>query len=316
MFVRAAPAIGTLVLVMALAAGCGDGDGDDDGVNDIPTPARELMLDEPLAGFVDAIGMSSSDSLRVDVEPLRGEVTIYTIEGVRAGLTFRHLDLKTSFAARLTVPPDAAASIERQFTCDALLASCTSAGFPVGDVLLVGGIVDAPIPLQDQQHAYFYSAALQDGDPSNNYEPGEPYNWDFYLGMDFFIERIWLPGEEGWRLEVSTMLDGVRDLAGVNTWSVIYPPEGESSRMLYAFFVSEEDLRQLYPGRQFRAFRMTTFGTDPLRSAEPEVSGGDVSGIDPTEPPLLLPEDRVRLAPSGAGTPEPPDESQGEGRRP
>ncbi len=40
-------------------------------------------------------------------------------------------------------------------------------------------------------------------------------------------------------------------------------------------------------------YRLTAFGTDANASFAPEVSGGDVTGADPTEPLLPLPEESI-----------------------
>ena len=42
-------------------------------------------------------------------------------------------------------------------------------------------------------------------------------------------------------------------------------------------------------------WRLTAFGTDANASFAPEVSGGDVTGADPTEPLLPLPDESIRI---------------------
>jgi hypothetical protein len=160
---------------------------------------------------------------------------------------------------------------------DGRLTVCgaTVGDFPAGDMLIFAAGFDGEIPLDDPDHHYVYAVVMDgDGDPSNNFEYMMPYDWDYYQGTDQWYELGWNPDLGQWMLTLrivrgSQMIERHTDARAVIAGDMV------------VFFIPASEVEAAMP-----SFRMTSFGHDGTYA--PEVSGGDVSGADPTEPLIPL----------------------------
>ena len=146
---------------------------------------------------------------------------------------------------------------------------------PEGEILILAMKLADVVPLEDPDHFYTYAAVLDaDGDPSNNFQFFPPYDWDYFQNTDRWYQLNWVPQRGSWSLDVMDM----RPEPG--------PVNSKARVVIYGdvigFFIPAEEYSVDSPG-----FRLTAFGHDGTYS--PDVSSGDVTGADPTEPLTIPP---------------------------
>jgi hypothetical protein len=155
------------------------------------------------------------------------------------------------------------------------VCSVTAGDVPAGDLLIFAAAFDGEIPLDDPNHHYVFAVVMDgDGDPSNNFEYMMPYDWDYYQGTDQWYELGWNPDLGQWMLMLRIVRGSQMAERHTDARAVI---AGD----LVVFFIPASEVDVEMP-----SFRMTSFGHDGTYA--PEVSGGDVSGADPTEPLIPL----------------------------
>ena len=120
-----------------------------------------------------------------------------------------------------------------------------------------------------------------DGDPANNFQYMEPYDWDFFQGTDRWYQLNWCPVEGQWQLVVSSWTGQMPEHSASNARAVI---DGR----LVVFFIPVSEFGVSRPD-----FRLTSFAHDGTYA--PEASGGDVIGADPTEPLRELPQEGILI---------------------
>ena len=213
---------------------------------------------------------------------------IYSIFGTTPGLTEPQQDILRIFAGIFDLDADAsqAAFGNTAFPCDSLVDGrrtvCPDGAGPVppGEVIVLAMVLNGDVPLEDPDHFYTYAAVLDaDGDPANNFQYVEPYNWDYFQNTDLWYQLQWDPTVGQWQLFVSSFVDQIPQNVASNARVVI---DGN----VIVFFIPVGEFGVPRP-----AFRLTTFGHDGTFA--PEASGGDVTGADPTEPLLELPAEAI-----------------------
>jgi hypothetical protein len=141
---------------------------------------------------------------------------------------------------------------------------------PAGEVVMVVIKLAAEIPATDPDHFYTYAAVFDaDGDPVNNFRFQAPYDWDYWQNTDRWYALDWNPSQQVWNLNVT-------DVAKQQ----FAAPSAARTVMLgdiVVFFIPSEEL----PAESL-GYRVSAFGHDGTYQLE--VSSGDVSGADPTEP--------------------------------
>jgi hypothetical protein len=150
---------------------------------------------------------------------------------------------------------------------------------PEGEILILAMQLGDDVPRMDLDHYYTYAAVLDaDGDPSNNFEFFPPYDWDYFQNTDRWYQLNWNPQTGIWSLDVMDMRPEPGPVSSKARVVIIGDVIG--------FFIPAEEYSVDSPG-----FRLTAFGHDGTYA--PEVSCGDVTGADPTEPLILPPPDPV-----------------------
>ncbi|MEE8347689.1 MAG: hypothetical protein V3S20_10100, partial [Dehalococcoidia bacterium] len=122
---------------------------------------------------------------------------IYSIQGTDPLLTGGQQDVLLVFAGIFDLTPDAAIAAfgNTVFPCDSLVDGrrtvCPDGAGPVppGEMIVLAMVLDDDVPLEDPDHFYTYAAVFDaDGDPANNFQYVEPFNWDFFQGTDRWYE--------------------------------------------------------------------------------------------------------------------------------
>ena len=213
---------------------------------------------------------------------------IYSIFGTKPGLTAAQQDVLRVFAGIFDLDPDAsqAAFGNTAFPCDSLVdgtrtvCSAGAGAVPPGEVIVLAMVLNGDVPMEDPDHFYTYAAVFDaDGDPANNFQYVDPYNWDYFQNTDLWYQLEWDPTVGEWQLYVSSFVDQIPQDVASNARVVI---DGN----VIVFFIPVGEFAVPRP-----AFRLTAFGHDGTFA--PEASGGDVTGADPTEPLLELPAEAI-----------------------
>jgi hypothetical protein len=173
------------------------------------------------------------------------------------------------------------------FPCDSEIEGgfvvCTENYLPIepGLVHIVMMHMEGEIPTANPDLFYTYSAVFDsDGDPANNFQFMDPYDWDFYQDTDLWYILDWWADRGVWTLEV---------LDGTNNYSSI--PSGARAVVMgkiVAFFIPASEFSIANPG-----FRVSTFAHDGTYNLD--TAAGDVPGADPTEPLLFGSEEVMNL---------------------
>lgn len=153
----------------------------------------------------------------------------------------------------------------------AVTTVCSDDVLPIepGGVILVAATYMDALPRDAAEH-YTYAAVFEsNGDPSDDWEYQGDFDWDLYQGTDRWYEIHWDPVSGAWTMTVSDTLT----------------PHGPSGARALLF---GDTILWVIPAAEFEsdtpAYRVTSFVHDGTFA--PEVSGGDVSGTDPTELPI------------------------------
>ncbi|MDG2028817.1 MAG: hypothetical protein P8J50_17080 [Acidimicrobiales bacterium] len=170
------------------------------------------------------------------------------------------------------------------FECGAtvgpMTTACADSPLPVpeGEVLFATMQLAEPITaLTDgsaDQLVYAFVADT-DGDPSNDWVANEPFDWDYFIGTDNWWElRTDATAGRAWvtRTDAAT-LSQVPTAARVAI-----------SGSAITFIIPADELGDDLAAISFRTSSFVHDGT-----FQPEVSGGDVIGANPTEPLLTIP---------------------------
>jgi hypothetical protein len=259
----------------------GDGDGDIDEEQLSPE-------EEAFQAVVGPFGMTPEQffQLRGPSDPVQD--FIYSISGTGPGLTETQQDIVRVFAGIFDMTQQASQTAfgNTAFPCDSLVdgtrtvCSAGAGAVPPGEVVMLAMVLDGDVPMEDPDHYYTYAAVFDaDGDPANNFQYVEPYNWDYFQNTDLWYQLDWDPTLGQWQLFVSSFMDQVPQDVASNARVVI---DGS----VIVFFIPADEFSVTRPG-----FRLTAFGHDGTFA--PEASGGDVTGADPTEPLLELPEGAI-----------------------
>jgi hypothetical protein len=248
----------------------------------------EPTLDELFALFPGSVELAMQGNILDDPQ---GDF-IYEVEGRQP--QFEHLprlDIERYWAGRYTLSDSAnqTAFGNTIFPCDTELEGrmtiCPQGALPMpqGEIIMLGMLLAEEVALADPDNSYFYAVVFDsDGDPANNYQIFEPYNWDFLQGGDREYMLGWHPDTAEWTLTRWDTSQG---------FSALLP--GSAARAvidgrLVVFFIPVDEFEVSNPG-----YRLTTFGSGGTFEAED--SGGDVSGANPTEPLLSLPDEAIPI---------------------
>jgi len=219
----------------------------------------------------------------------RGDL-IYSISTNNVAVTPAQVDMLGVFGGIFDLAPEAtkAAYGNTVYACgetlDGHLTVCPiqPEPMPEGEVIVVATLLDADVPMGDMDHFYTYAVVFDsDGDTTNNFEYMAPYDWDYYQGTDRWYELNWSPQMGAWQVNVSA-------------WNGQMPEQVSSAARvvidgrLVVFFIPVSEFAVSRPG-----FRATAFAHDGTYA--PDVSAGDVSGADPTEPLLELPQEAMEI---------------------
>lgn len=154
---------------------------------------------------------------------------------------------------------------------------------PPGTTYVVAAKLAGPVPApgMDEDHHYIYAVVFDsDEQAANNWMPQAPYDFDYFQGTDRWYQVAWDPGAAAWSMTVSqvsanqavsTVLSSARAIVAGDTITWLVPAQELPS--------------------QAPRYRVSVFGHDGSYSASDR--GGDVSGADPTEPPIELPTELV-----------------------
>lgn len=213
---------------------------------------------------------------------------IYSIDNILAGLQAMQANMRGWFAHPFQVP-QGWLDIKLNFTdfpcneeANDVLTVCapTAGNLDAGEFLVFGMELEGEIPLSDPDLFYTYSVVLDtDGDPSNNFQFMPPYNWDYYQNTDTWYELGWDPYQGVWALSLSDVRQGQPIIRHTDARVMI------TGNLIY-FMIPADELEVARPG-----YRMTSFAHDGTYAQEQ--SGGDVTGTDPTEPLLQMPEEAI-----------------------
>ncbi len=164
------------------------------------------------------------------------------------------------------------------FPCDetpeGMVTVCAEGAGPMpqGDVLLLIMSLDAEVPIVDPESIYIYSAVFDsDGDPANNFVADSYYDWDYYQGTDRWYIIRWDSYENAWYMNVTSNTAAASNARGAILGDLVI------------FLIPADEIAAQQPG-----YRLTAFAHQGYFS--PANSSGDVTGADPTEPLLIVPE--------------------------
>lgn len=262
-------------------AGDDVGDGDEE-----PALSPE---EEAFRAVVGPFGMTSEEffNIRRFGDP-RGDV-IYSIRGIAPSFRGPQADLLAIFAGIFDITQQASQTTfgNTAYPCGTVVNGrrtvCPDGVGPVppGEVIVLAMVLDGDVPLEDPDHFYTYAAVFDaDGDPANNFQYVEPYNWDYFQGTDRWYELDWNPDVGQWTVYVNnSFVDQFPEFVASGARVVI---DGN----VIVFFIPVDEFSVTRP-----VYRLTAFGHDGTYA--PEASGGDVTGADPTEPLLELPEEAI-----------------------
>ncbi len=147
---------------------------------------------------------------------------------------------------------------------------------------VIYSVFDGPIPISDPNYSYTYAAVFDaDGDPNNNFQYMDPYNWDYWQNSDQWYILDWYHQDQIWTVSV----------LGEN-WA---PVMSDARAVVY-----ENSIFWLIPSGDFSVdnpgFRVSSFMTSA--AYDPEDVGGDVNGANPTEPLTILVSDPIYMVDS------------------
>ncbi len=170
------------------------------------------------------------------------------------------------------------------------VVACSAEGvldMPAGDVGIFSMDLAGDVPLSGGDHSLIYSLVLDsDRDPADDWVFNPPFDWDFFQGTDRWYQLAYDHTSDAWSLSVTQLTTDGQIPSETESSTVRAVVEGNS----VAFFVSMSEFRSAEP-----AFRLTAFGHDGFFSESDR--GGDVSGLDPTAPPIPLVGEPIEASP-------------------
>ena len=213
---------------------------------------------------------------------------LYSIMDIVAGLAALQADINRWFAQPIFFP-QAVLDLKLNFTefpcnqeANGVLTVCaeTAGNIEEGEILVFGMELGGEIPLADPSLFYVYSVVLDtDADPTNNFQFMPPYNWDYFQNTDTWYELTWNPHQGAWSLSLKDVRQGQQITRPTDARAMI------SGNLIY-FLIPGDEVEVSRPG-----YRLTSFAHDGTYA--PEASGGDVTGIDPTETLMQMPETAI-----------------------
>lgn len=166
------------------------------------------------------------------------------------------------------------------YPCDELgggvrtVCTATPGVFPEGAMWVGSMILGADVPDADPDHSLIYSLVFDsDGDPANDWVIVPPYVWDYFQGTDRWYQLIWNHLTRTWSV-TATQVDASQAQASVPS-AVRVVIVGDA----VTFFIPITELPSATPAYRFSGF---IHDGEFSRSGR----GGDVSGSDPTAPPV------------------------------
>lgn len=255
-----------------------DGGGDEE-----PTLSQE---EKEFRAVVGPFGLNAEQFFRLRNPSDPVDDLIFSISGTPPGVALAQHDIIRVFAGifDMTGQGTQAAFGNTVFPCDTIVDGtrtvCPSEAGPVpaGELVVLAMVLDGKVPAEDPDHYYTYAAVFDaDGAPANNFQYVDPYDWDFFQGTDRWYQLNWDPLAGQWQVSVFQEQQDVASSARV----VI------DGRVII-FFIPADEFGVARPD-----YRLTAFAHDGTFA--PEASGGDVSGADPTDPLLELPEKAIEI---------------------
>lgn len=226
------------------------------------------------------------DALRDFLDSISGNTPPYTppvidmrlYGGVRLNLT----DAGIREAWGNTIYECGANDGVRIVVCPTDVQSVAEAG---GDVWMFAMAFDEAVPAASPDHSFTYSAVFDsDGDPANDWQFFPPFDFDLFQGADRWYQLVWDHNAGQWLISV-TQVDGAQQPAVVPS-AVRAVIEGDT----IVFFIPASEFQLDQP-----PYRLTSFGHDGAFSESDR--GADVSGVDPSAPLTVPPEDAYLAMP-------------------
>ncbi len=241
-----------LVLTASVAfAGCGD-----KPVTQEQALERQMQLDA-IGDFIDSI----SSSVVTWKHP---SFDMESFDGYREDLNDAEADERFS-------GPDA------RFACGQhadrlVLCSHPNAQWVGGDYLFFEMKMHGDLVLNDPNHRFIYTAALDaDGKSDNNWRVHDPFDWDTYQGTDTWITAAW--DRSVWQVDVMEVTTSQQIVPSAIPTRIALDVEG--GRLSIA--IPADFIKDPAPG-----YRLTTYSDDD--NYNPDHRGADVSGDNPTNP--------------------------------
>ena len=202
---------------------------------------------------------------------------IYSIAAMIISQTMEDTDIMLATTLILMFGTDATLEYfgNTIYPCDSEIESgfvvCAVDSLPIepGKVFMIVMKLAAEVPAADPDRFLTYSVLFDaDGDPDNNFQYTDPYDWEYYQNTDRWYILGWDPDAGSWFLSVMDFASN----------SYPYPTAARAVVMgdIVVFFIPASEFSAEYP-----PYRLSTFGHDG--SYLPEASCGDVSGANPTE---------------------------------
>lgn len=133
------------------------------------------------------------------------------------------------------------------------------------------------VPIASPDRSFIYSLVIDsDGQPANNWVFNPPFDWDLFQSTDRWYQLAWDHRTQEWTLTVTQVgSDQSTRVVQSGAWAVI----------------QDNHINFYVPGTEYTSgqvsYRMTAFGHDGNFTQGDR--GADVTGTDPTEPPIPVP---------------------------
>ncbi len=222
-----------------------------------PAKIRQRILDDLIDDLIDSVSSNHPGYTGGDIDIIRALLYAAAISQNSVDLGFNNSIYECGAAA------------------PTVLCAADTLDMPAGEMLIVAVQHAAPVPVDSTERSYIYSLVLEsDGDPSNDWVFNPPYDWDLFRGTDRWYQAIYSHTDGSWIVTV-TQVGAGDQLTG---------PLPSAVRVIIQddwviWFVPASEIPD-FPGRvRATAFAHDGFYTEATR-------GADVTGADPTEPPV------------------------------
>jgi len=156
---------------------------------------------------------------------------------------------------------------------------------PAGEVLIASMTMVGRIPLDDPDRSYIYSLVVDsDGDPANDWQIQQPFDWDLFQGADRWYQLIWDHRAMEWSVTVTQLTASGGFPASMEASSVRAVVLGDT----VVLFVSMHEFSVPTPGVRLTAFHHDGNFGEATR-------GADVSGVEPTAPLEIVPDELIEF---------------------